>query len=136
MIQAKYFEKMLAAFLNENHPHMSGDLKLIASRSKAAFKTYKEICAKGYDCQVALESACLELIDGLQFSFYQYIYQWICDHFADDIPDEKRRDFCLAILPKCQQVMDMYSFSDIDPDVAQYRMETEIEKIVYENLNR
>ena len=65
MIQADYFEKMPAAFLNEKHPHMSGDVKLVASRSKAAFKTYREICTKGYDHRVALERACLELIDGL-----------------------------------------------------------------------
>ena len=136
MIQADYFEKMLAAFLNEKHPHMSGDLKLITSRSKAAFKTYKEICAKGYDHCVALERACLELIDGLQFSFYQYLYQWLCDHFTNEIPDEKRRDFCLAILPKCQQAIDKYAFSDTDPDIASYRMETEIEKIVHKKLNR
>ena len=136
MIQMDYFEKMLAALPDEKHPHMSGDKKLVASRSKAAFKTYEEVCTKGYDHCVVLERACLELIDGLQFSFYQYLYQWVCDHFTNEIPDEKRRDFCLAILPKCQQAMDKYTFSDTDPDIASYRMETEIEKIVHKKLNR
>ena len=134
MIQTDYFEKMLIAFLDEKHPHMSSDKKLVASRSKSAFKTYEEVCAKGYDHCVALEIACLELIDGLQFSFYLYIYQWVCDHFTNEIPDEKRRDFCLAILPKCQRVIDKYDFSDTDPDIASYRMETEIEKIIRQNL--
>ena len=129
MIQADYFETMLAAFLYEKHPHMAGDKKLITSRSKAAFKTYGEICAKGYDHFLALERACMELIDGLQFSLYQFLYDMLTDDF-NEIADEERRDFCLAILPECQKAYNSLSFDGLEDWEARYKLEEKIAEII------
>ena len=131
-----YFRIALIKFLDENQPNMSGDTMLIKNRSKAALKTFRELYRKGIDECVALEMAYNELIDGLHFSLYKYILNLISEDF-DEIPIEKRKDFCLSILPECSVLVEKFTYPDDeqDEDLVYHRLETGISEVVMKNIH-
>ena len=116
------FKEHLVSFLKENHPHLMGNERLLVSRSLSAVKTFNEIYGKGYDYRVAMETACLELIDGFGFSLFRFLKNFVDNDFTE-IPVEKRWDFCLAILPDCQKAYDNLSFDGMEDWQARYLLE-------------
>lgn len=131
-----YFKGVLVNFLDDNHPLMSGDEKLIRARSRAALSTFNELEGKGVDTRVALEMATLELTDGLRFSLYKFLLNLISEDF-DEIPVDKRKDFCLRILPECKKIAESVSCQaadDHDDDFAFYRLETGLTRVIKRNM--
>jgi hypothetical protein len=128
-ISQPYFRALLENYLNENHPKIADREELLENRSKRALQTYRELSGKGAAHETALEIACLELTDGLGFSMYQFLYQLICEDFAE-IPDEKRRDFCFAIFPECQKISDSLSYDGMDEWEARFHFEEKMAEVI------
>ena len=124
-----YFSSLLESFFYEKHPELSGDTQLLKQRSRKALCTYQELYDKGISPNNALEAACLEMTGGFGFSLYQFLYDLIFDDFKE-IPDEKRRDFCLSILPECQKTYNNLSFDGMEDWEAYYLLEEKMVEII------
>ena len=128
-INQKYFKTILEKYLNNNHPELADREKHLENRSLKALQTYRELSGKGATHQTALEVACLELTDGFGFSLFQFLYDLVCNDFTE-IPDETRRDFCIAILPECQKIRDSLSYEDMEDWEAYFHFEEKMAEAI------
>ena len=133
-ISREYFRSILEQFLDENHPELPDREKLLENRSERALQTYCELSEKGTDRSVALEAAIGELTGGFGFSLFQFIYGLVCDDFSEEITDETRRDFCIAILPECRKTAERLSYEDMDEWEARYRFEEKMTEIIQNQI--
>lgn len=128
-INVEYFRTVLEKFLDRNHPGLPNREEHLETRSKKALHTYRELSGKGACYQTALEVASLELTDGFGFSLFQFLYDLVFDHFQE-IPDEIRRDFCIAILPECTKVKNSLSYEGMEECDAYYYFEGKMEEVI------
>ena len=128
-INQQYFKSILDKYLNENYPEIADREKQLKNRSLKAVQTYRELSGKGVTHETALEMAHLELTDGFGFSLFQFLYNLICDDFTE-IPDETRRDFCIAILPECKKVKESLSYDGMDDYEARFYFEEKMSEVI------
>ena len=128
-INQQYFKTILEKYLNEHYPEIADRDKHLENRSLKAVQTYRELSGKGATHETALEMAHLELTDGFGFSMFQFLYHLIGEDFSE-IPDEIRRDFCIAILPECKKIGESLSYEGMEDDEAYYYFEEKMSEII------
>ena len=133
-INQAYFKTILENYLNENFPEIADREKHLENRSRRALQTYRELSGKGAAHQTALEIASLELTDGFGFSLFQFLYELVCEDFAE-IPDETRRDFCISILPECKKVSESLNDNGMDDWEARYHFEEKMSEVIQKAID-
>lgn len=131
-----YFEETLCTFLRQSHPELLSDNDFISRRSEEAAATFSRTRRDGYSVYEALELSRAVLYDGLRFSRYDTLFEVVAEWFPEIAP-HRRPDFCLKLLPLCEQVFARYAPGDDFESTPAYRvLMTELIGIVQQNLDR
>lgn len=90
---------------------MAGNKVLIQKRANSAAEAYEHAVRGGLPVAQALEAADAFLQHGLKFSKYDTVFEMVSEWFPE-IPSERRKDFCLKILPLAEAVFKKYPIDD------------------------
>ena len=118
--ELSYFETTLLLYLKESHPHMSGDREFIRSRADEAADAYECSIRNGLSVTQALEQSDAVLYRNLRFSGFDTVFEVVSEWFQE-VPPEKRADFCLKMLSPAEVVFNKYPIDDRFEDSPSYR---------------
>ncbi len=131
--ELSYFRAALLDFLQEYHPLLAVNSRLVEMRAQAAEDIFHTLIHEGKDHYTAHSIALAELYAGLEFSLYYLIHDIICQDRT--IPAVKRRVLSAKLLPVCDPILDKYSDTDFYEDEFGFRMmEAEIKSMIKDYL--
>lgn len=131
--ELSYFRAALLNFLQEYHPLLAMNSRLVEMRAQAAEDIFHTLVHEGKDHYTAYCSALAELYTGLEFSLYYLIFDIICQDRT--IPAVKRRVLSARLLPVCDLILEKYNETDFYEDEFSFRMmEAEIKSMIKDYL--
>lgn len=131
--ELSYFRACLLRFLNEYHPLLAMNSRLVEMRAQAAEDLFYNLVHEGKDLHTAHAMALEELYAGLEFSLYYLINDIIC--LDKTIPANKRRALSARLLPVCDPILEKYADTDFYEDEFGLRMlEAEVKETIIQYL--
>lgn len=131
--ELSYFRAALLHFLNEYHPLLAENSRLVTMRAQAAEDLFYKLIQEGKDQYTAHEMALEELYAGLEFSLYYLIHDIICQN--PSIPANKRRALSVRLLSECDPLWVKYEDTDFYEDEFSFHMmEAEIKSTIKQYL--
>lgn len=103
-----YFYSTLQKHLYEHFPELIQDEEMIHTRVANAEEAYIVFITDGYGVWEAVNESTKELLNGLEFSKFDMLYDIITEEFTHEIPEETQREFSKNMIGFCQDVFDKY----------------------------
>lgn len=104
-----YFYSTLQNHLYEHFPELINDEDFIITNVENAEDTYMTLIQQGYSVPEAMNEAQKDLLNGLEFSKFDLLYDIVTEEFTNEVPEEDYQDFCKHINGVCGEIFDKYN---------------------------
>lgn len=110
--ELSYFKEALLAFLEENHPELFHNKKLVQQRVEQAKTAYVESIHEGFDHIEAEAIASYSLYNGLHFSKFNTIRAVLAGEFENEFQPDQYETLANKLLPECESIFDNFNIDD------------------------